>query len=111
MTAARRGAHPDVVALRAEADLGLGSEGQEAPARFTDGHPIGADALAAALAARRAADEDRGAPRPAVPTRAEFVGEFERLGGSVHALARPYRRDRRQIYRWIAAFGLDGDST
>jgi transcriptional regulator with GAF, ATPase, and Fis domain len=46
------------------------------------------------------------APREAVPTREEFTRAFEELGGSVHALARRFDRDRRQIYRWIEAYGL-----
>jgi len=47
--------------------------------------------------------------RPAVPTKDEFTEVFHRLGGSVRALARHYSRDRRQIYRWVEAFGLDPD--
>ena len=41
-----------------------------------------------------------------VPTREEFTRAFEELGGSVHALARRFGRDRRQIYRWLEAHGL-----
>ena len=41
-----------------------------------------------------------------VPTREEFLRAFDELGGSVHALARRFARDRRQIYRWIEAHGL-----
>lgn len=44
--------------------------------------------------------------RPAAPTREEFIAAFERLSGSVHALARHFGRDRRQIYRWLEAHGL-----
>ncbi|HEX3760113.1 MAG TPA: FHA domain-containing protein [Kofleriaceae bacterium] len=44
--------------------------------------------------------------RPPVPSRDAFVAAFDRLGGSVRALARHFARDRRQIYRWIAAHGL-----
>jgi transcriptional regulator with GAF, ATPase, and Fis domain len=44
--------------------------------------------------------------KPGVPTRDEFVREFERLGGSVNALAKHFRRDRRQIYRWLEQHGL-----
>jgi transcriptional regulator with GAF, ATPase, and Fis domain len=43
---------------------------------------------------------------PPVPTRDEFVAAFEELGGSVRALAQHFRRDRRQIYRWLDAHGL-----
>jgi len=45
-------------------------------------------------------------PRRAVPTRAEFTEAYERLDGSVRALARHFDRDRRQIYRWLASHGL-----
>jgi hypothetical protein len=44
--------------------------------------------------------------RPPVPSRDEFIAAFERLGGSVRALARHFARDRRQIYRWIDAHGI-----
>jgi hypothetical protein len=44
--------------------------------------------------------------RPPVPSRDEFIAAFERLAGSVRALARHFARDRRQIYRWIAAHGI-----
>jgi hypothetical protein len=46
----------------------------------------------------------------AAPTREEFVAAFERLGGSVRGLAKHFERDRRQIYRWLAAHGLKGRS-
>jgi transcriptional regulator with PAS, ATPase and Fis domain len=46
------------------------------------------------------------APAPEVPTRDEFTRAFEELNGSVHALARHFGRDRRQIYRWLDAHGL-----
>jgi len=46
------------------------------------------------------------AMRDRVPTRDEFTRAFHDLGGSVHALARRFGRDRRQIYRWIDAHGL-----
>ena len=42
----------------------------------------------------------------ALPTREEFVAEYERLSGSVRALARRFGRDRRQIYRWVQAYEL-----
>ena len=29
-------------------------------------------------------------------------------GGSIRATARHFARDRRQIYRWLEAFGLKG---
>jgi DNA-binding NtrC family response regulator len=66
--------------------------------------PIGVAELGAlepaAAPARRAA-----VARPAPPTRAELAELMERLG-SVRAVARHLGRDRRQIYRWLDAFGL-----
>ena len=44
--------------------------------------------------------------RPPAPTRGELAEVLERLGGSVRATARHFGRDRRQIYRWMDAFGL-----
>jgi transcriptional regulator with GAF, ATPase, and Fis domain len=40
------------------------------------------------------------------PARDEFVAAYEELKGSVRGLARRFRRDRRQIYRWVEAYGL-----
>ena len=31
---------------------------------------------------------------------------FEELGGNVRAMAKHFSRDRRQIYRWLEAYGL-----
>jgi DNA-binding NtrC family response regulator len=47
------------------------------------------------------------AARVAPPTREEFEAAMRELGGSVRALARRFARDRRQIYRWIEAWGLE----
>jgi len=47
----------------------------------------------------------RGARRPS-PTPDELAAVMRELGGSVRAVARRLGRDRRQIYRWIEAFGL-----
>jgi transcriptional regulator with GAF, ATPase, and Fis domain len=47
-----------------------------------------------------------GAPRLPAPTRDELAEVLNRLGGSVRATAKHYGRDRRQIYRWLDAFGL-----
>jgi DNA-binding NtrC family response regulator len=44
--------------------------------------------------------------RAEIPSRAEFTAAFEELGGSVHALAKRFGRDRRQIYRWMESFDL-----
>jgi transcriptional regulator of acetoin/glycerol metabolism len=52
---------------------------------------------------------DPAPPQPAKlppPTREELAETLARLGGSVRATAKHYRRDRRQIYRWLDAFGL-----
>jgi transcriptional regulator with GAF, ATPase, and Fis domain len=54
-------------------------------------------------------------PRVAVrqaPTREEFERAYEQLAGNVRALSRHFGRDRRQVYRWLAAYGLkrNGDS-
>jgi len=56
-----------------------------------------------------AADADEGSAaraRAPIPSRAEFTAAYERLDGSVRALARHFGRDRRQIYRWLANHGL-----
>jgi transcriptional regulator with GAF, ATPase, and Fis domain len=44
--------------------------------------------------------------RRAAPTRDEFVVVMEQLDGNVRAMAKHFGRDRRQIYRWIEAYGL-----
>jgi transcriptional regulator with GAF, ATPase, and Fis domain len=59
-------------------------------------------------AARVTPNVDR---RPA-PTSAEELGEvLARFEGNVRATARWYGRDRRQVYRWMRAFGLERDSS
>jgi DNA-binding NtrC family response regulator len=63
---------------------------------------VGLDDLPAWLRDR----EPAAAPRAGVPTRAEFLEAHARLGGKVHALARHFGRERRQIYRWLEAYGL-----
>jgi len=68
-----------------------------------------ADAPEAAAAGPRGVDEGRAVAKPPVPSREEFVEVFERLGGSVRALAKHFDRDRRQIYRWIDSYGLRRD--
>jgi transcriptional regulator with GAF, ATPase, and Fis domain len=76
---------------------------------------IGRAALPGWLAGARADAADSPAPvraaasaseREATPTREEFTRAFHELSGSVHGLARRFDRDRRQIYRWIEAYGL-----
>jgi transcriptional regulator with GAF, ATPase, and Fis domain len=49
---------------------------------------------------------DHDSARQPVPTRAEFVAAFDELEGSVRGLAKLFKRDRRQIYRWIESYGL-----
>jgi transcriptional regulator with GAF, ATPase, and Fis domain len=51
-------------------------------------------------------------PRKAIPapTREEFEAAFQQLRGSVRALAQHFGRDRRQIYRWLSAYGIKGGS-
>jgi transcriptional regulator with GAF, ATPase, and Fis domain len=44
--------------------------------------------------------------RRAAPTREELVAALARHDGSVRATAKYYGRDRRQVYRWMQAFGL-----
>ncbi|MCC6622434.1 MAG: sigma-54-dependent Fis family transcriptional regulator [Deltaproteobacteria bacterium] len=45
-------------------------------------------------------------PPPAPPQTADELRAALETHGSVHALARHYGKDRRQIYRWLEAFGL-----
>ena len=53
---------------------------------------------------RRAA----GRARPPIPSREELAAVLAQNGGSIRATARHFARDRRQIYRWLEAFGLKG---
>ena len=46
------------------------------------------------------------AAKPPVPSQAEFEAAFRELDGNVRGLSRRFGRDRRQIYRWIDAYGL-----
>jgi len=86
----------------------------------SDGHAVARDELppwlsrehsitgAGADAPRRsAAPEAPAAPRKPVPTREEFEAVFDQLDGNVRAMAKHFGRDRRQIYRWIEAHGLE----
>jgi DNA-binding NtrC family response regulator len=61
---------------------------------------------AASSADDSAREGNRAPARAPIPTRAEFTSAYERLDGSVRALAREFGRDRRQIYRWLASHGL-----
>jgi transcriptional regulator with GAF, ATPase, and Fis domain len=42
-----------------------------------------------------------------VPDRGEFLRVYEASGRSVRATSKHFGRDRRQIYRWLEAFGID----
>jgi transcriptional regulator with GAF, ATPase, and Fis domain len=93
-----------------------GGRADGAAAGRAGGAPLALAALPAWLAAPAAAGgggapplaETAGAPprREAVPTRDEFIRAYQELDGSVHALARRFARDRRQIYRWLTTHGL-----
>lgn len=41
-----------------------------------------------------------------IPTAEELVRVMRKLGGNVSRVARHYDRDRRQIYRWLEAYGI-----
>ncbi len=84
----------------------------------TDVRPIPIDALPswvtnvappAASVSTSAAPPVRGPEKPPVPTEDEFVVAYRELDGNVRALAKRFARDRRQIYRWIEAYGLRAD--
>lgn len=46
------------------------------------------------------------APAGERPSREEFVRVFEGQGRSVRATAKHFGRERRQIYRWLEAYGI-----
>jgi transcriptional regulator with GAF, ATPase, and Fis domain len=57
------------------------------------------------------ADDDADSSQPTqerrpAPTREELEAALASLGGSVRAVAKHFGRDRRQIYRWMEAYGL-----
>ncbi len=47
--------------------------------------------------------------RPAKPSKDELARVLSENGGSVRATAKHFERDRRQIYRWMEAYGLRGE--
>jgi transcriptional regulator with GAF, ATPase, and Fis domain len=55
----------------------------------------------------RAARTDSASPEPSVPSREELAAVLAQNRGSIRATARHFGRDRRQIYRWLEAFGLE----
>jgi transcriptional regulator with GAF, ATPase, and Fis domain len=72
-------------------------------------HPVGLGDLPLWLDDKR--EGERSPPAAAnkpIPTREEIVAAYEKLKGSVRALARHFGRDRRQIYRWLTQYGLRG---
>jgi hypothetical protein len=40
------------------------------------------------------------------PTREEFLAVYNASGQNVTATSKYYGKDRRQIYRWLASFGI-----
>ncbi|PKN58575.1 MAG: Fis family transcriptional regulator [Deltaproteobacteria bacterium HGW-Deltaproteobacteria-14] len=80
-------------------------------AHLAGGAPIGRDALApwldtTAAAGSGATDSPQTPERRAAPASREELEAALAEHGSVRALARWYGRDRRQIYRWLDAFGV-----
>src|SRR5262249_52499597 len=81
-------------------------------AAASDDEPLTFEALPAwlweASAAPAGEPEARppAAPTRAAPTRDELAEALARNHGSIRATAKEYGRDRRQIYRWMDAFGL-----
>jgi transcriptional regulator with GAF, ATPase, and Fis domain len=53
------------------------------------------------------ADPDEPAPRRTAPPADELRAIYERSNHNVAAVARHYDCDRRQIYRWLAAIGIE----
>ena len=77
-------------------------ERRELPAWLVRPEPAASAAAASAEPARSGPPAGRRAP----PTREELATFLRTNGGSVHAAARHFERDRRQIYRWLDAYGL-----
>jgi hypothetical protein len=50
--------------------------------------------------------DEPGSPAPRRPTREEFLAVYAACQCSVRATSRHYGKDRRQIYRWLEAFGI-----
>jgi transcriptional regulator with GAF, ATPase, and Fis domain len=75
-----------------------------------DGAPVPLSAVADLLGTAPAAQASPPAADPTVHpaprTAEELQAALDLHDGSVRALARHYGRDRRQIYRWLEAFGL-----
>jgi two-component system response regulator HydG len=75
-----------------------------------DERPIESDALPSWLASTPDVAEPRlpSSRRRKAPPRAEFIAVYEANDGNVSATAKHFGRDRKQIYRWLEAFGLRG---
>jgi transcriptional regulator with GAF, ATPase, and Fis domain len=58
--------------------------------------------------ARQPARAEAAGGVPAIPSRDELAAVLAQNGGSIRATAKHFARDRRQIYRWVEAFGLKG---
>ncbi len=50
------------------------------------------------------------AARPPKPTAAELRNALEATGWNIRAVARQFDRDRRQVYRWMDAYGIERPS-
>lgn len=70
------------------------------------GVPPREDTTPAAVASSPVAAKSPAA-RPPKPTAAELRNALEATGWNVRAVARQFDRDRRQIYRWMDAYGIE----
>jgi DNA-binding NtrC family response regulator len=77
-----------------------------ARARSSEAAPFGKHEVLEVLGPPRETEPpaEKAAALP-IPTEAELKEQMERLG-SVRAVAKHFGRDRRQIYRWLDAYGL-----
>jgi DNA-binding NtrC family response regulator len=101
-----------LVAMGDRISVGAGLLGELMP-ELSDAALSGSVAPAADVPAKgRQTPAPRGATGtdpPAVvdPTRDEFLAVYEGTGRSVRATSLHFGRDRRQIYRWLKAFGIE----
>ena len=65
--------------------------------------PAGASSSPPAADGQRSTATPDGRERP---SREAFLSAYERCGRSVRATSKHFGRDRRQIYRWLEAFGI-----
>jgi len=119
IAAAWRVEHPDAPPLELTADAAealllsrwvLNLRGLERLVRELSAHQRPGDAVTVADLPSWVLPVAAAAPPPSsvapVPARDEFIAAYDELKGSVRGLARRFRRDRRQIYRWVDAYGL-----